>query len=350
MSFDVTDTAQRWANGLLENHGFLIMTNDVVRAIFDSKEKSGGTPPSLNVVTDDVPPPPTSGIGTLPITLDLSNPPIVIDEPGHYILDRDWLMTDNGFAGVLIDVQVKATIDMQGFEIDDRDSTARNTIKFGSDGGTVMNGRIIAAFDGSGISSAGTATVARMFVSVYGDDTGAGVDLGGWGSKIFDSVIIGPVGLSGDHSSITSSTVDGLEGALYISSNNNTIAGNTLSAYACCEFGNISGDDNTFSHNTIRHGENAVWGLIVDGNQNLIFSNSFAPINSLSLPSAHIRVNGSGNVVKDNISLLSSAPVIPVGISFSQDGNFYQNNVMNAVVPFELNGTTQTDLGGNVGY
>ena len=39
-----------------------------------------------------------------------------------------------------------------------------------------------------------------------------------------------------------------------------------------------------------------------------------------------------------------------VGIAFGQAGNFYGDNIVWALTPFELYGTAQTDLGGNVGF
>lgn len=39
-----------------------------------------------------------------------------------------------------------------------------------------------------------------------------------------------------------------------------------------------------------------------------------------------------------------------VGIDFLQSGNFYRGNQMYAGTPFQLDGTTQVDWGGNVGF
>ena len=73
--------------------------------------------------------------------------------------------------------------------------------------------------------------------------------------------------------------------------------------------------------------------------------------------STAIAVDGSRNTLLGNKALLapiSGQPVLhprwPVGIRFSQDGNFYGGNQMAADVPFDLGGTSQCDLGGNVGF
>ena len=51
VSFDVTEIARRWADGSLPDAGLMIATADAMKAVFDSKEASFGTPPTLLVST-----------------------------------------------------------------------------------------------------------------------------------------------------------------------------------------------------------------------------------------------------------------------------------------------------------
>jgi hypothetical protein len=67
--------------------------------------------------------------------------------------------------------------------------------------------------------------------------------------------------------------------------------------------------------------------------------------------SVGISVQGELNVLEGNILNFSRGnPGGGTGIEFLADGNFYGNNRMNATVPFNLGGTTQTDWGGNVSF
>ena len=64
-----------------------------------------------------------------------------------------------------------------------------------------------------------------------------------------------------------------------------------------------------------------------------------------------IRVSGSGNLIDGNIVLRSAQNFrADVGIGFEADGNFYGDNRVDADIAFDLAGTVQTDLGGNVEY
>ncbi len=59
-----------------------------------------------------------------------------------------------------------------------------------------------------------------------------------------------------------------------------------------------------------------------------------------------IEIDGSRNVIKDNILLPGESFSTLTGMQFLQDGNFYGDNLL--VSDVFLGGTVQTDLGGNV--
>jgi hypothetical protein len=121
---DVTDAVQRWADGSLADAGFLITTTEPIRAFFDSKEKSGGIPATLEVDTGPIP---DTGEAT---TLDFNDRDnCTIGEPGLYILDRSWNFGPPepngachdtgplGRGGIFVTAS-DVTIDLRGFEID----------------------------------------------------------------------------------------------------------------------------------------------------------------------------------------------------------------------------------------
>jgi hypothetical protein len=351
VAIDVTATVQRWADGSLADAGFLIATNDDIKALFDAKENAAGTPARLQVETDDLPQPPSPGTGSEPVVLDLSNPPVVIDEPGRYILDRDWRIEGLPNSTVVIDMQVAATIDMRGFEIWDDDTTGGTVIRIGADGGTVINGRIvIEGWEGNGIWTTGPTVIRDM--KVKGHYFGGGVTVDGSltmsDSVVVSGLVVGRLG-GGDGSLITSShIISGGGSALVVSGDNITISRNRIDGFDRDYLGFLIGDRIEFSQNDV--GFCAIpGGLTVRGNYNAIYYNSFKPcLYDGSQAGIVLKVDGTRNIIKDNIIFPGVDPE-PVGISFLQDGNIYGDNQVSAVIPFELGGTVQVDLGGNVG-
>lgn len=114
VSIDVTELAQRWADGSLPDTGLLLRArNSNPRPRFDSKEQPGGFPARLEVTTGEQHPQPAEKI------IDLSTIPYVIDEPGWYTLDQDWTL-DAGDSDLLSFIEVnsdKVTIDFQGHRL-----------------------------------------------------------------------------------------------------------------------------------------------------------------------------------------------------------------------------------------
>jgi hypothetical protein len=342
IAIDVTATVQRWADGSLADAGFLIATNDDIKAFFDAKENAAGTPARLQVVTDDVPQPPPSGVGTPPVVLDLSNLPVVIDEPGHYVLDQDWEI-DQPDMSIAIDMQARATIDLRGFEIDNS-TIGGLTIRIGTAGGTVMNGRMIGNSGTMGVSSAGTTVIKDMYMFAPRDSRV--LELGGARSEISNSDLLAKVYLTGDGISMVNSKVIALGETFVATGNGLRITGNTFISDPA-ETGPfvINGDNNLFSQNIIFPYEGGN-GLTVTGNGNLVFGNTVAGSDVFTA----IIIDGSSNVIKDNIVMPGQyGGVARVGISFLKDGNYFRNNQVAASDPFALGGTVQVDLGGNVG-
>jgi hypothetical protein len=63
-----------------------------------------------------------------------------------------------------------------------------------------------------------------------------------------------------------------------------------------------------------------------------------------------IIIDGAQNIARGNLARGPEGAVWGVGIRFLKDGNFYGNNQMSALVPFDLGGTVQTDWGSNFGF
>jgi hypothetical protein len=88
---------------------------------------------------------------------------------------------------------------------------------------------------------------------------------------------------------------------------------------------------------------------IVGGDRNVVRDNTI--ISGIPGGTA-FAVRGTGNTLDGNIAAGREPefPATNVGIAFTADGNYYGDNRMGSNVPFSLNGTVQTDWGGNVGY
>jgi hypothetical protein len=135
------------------------------------------------------------------------------------------------------------------------------------------------------------------------------------------------------------------EGSLFIASNRVRITDNKFVCGDDCVL--ITGDNNIFARNSARSNwESATAPIIViSGSNNLVNDNNVFD----AFPNGTaMLISGTGNIIRGTF-IKSPTLEWPVGIEFTQDGNAYGNNHVTAVVPFELGGTVQTDLGGNVG-
>jgi hypothetical protein len=112
----------------------------------------------------------------------------------------------------------------------------------------------------------------------------------------------------------------------------------------------IAGDDSVFTDNLfdLRYTQSASAGLVVNSANNRILYNTIIQgENMLAL----ISINGTANTIDNNVAAPeTNGTAANQGLIFSVDGNFYGDNRLHATVPFVLNGTVQTDWGGNVGY
>jgi hypothetical protein len=343
ISIDVTAAVQRWADGSLSPQGFRLATGDTIRALFSSKEI--GPAPILELVSGD------GGNGDRPGILDFSaSLPVVIDEPGEYALDRNWsLGTSAGYLGSVLRVEADGVrIDFEGHVI--RASHQGSVIEILGDNVTLRNGRLFGDLYQVVLRSEGDLThIDRM--EIHSEEN---IALPGAFSSIRDSRLVTKAGVHfGDYAVVERSRFDACRvRCLNIGGVGAVIRGNEFSIQtnSTGEAVRIAGDDSVFTDNLFdqRYTYSAAAGLVVNGASNRILDNTIIQgENMLAL----IVINGTGNTIDNNVSAPeTTGTTANQGLVFSVDGNFYGDNRLHAVVPFVLNGTLQTDWGGNTGY
>lgn len=288
--------------------------------------------------------------------VNLKHGSFVIDKSGDWVLNRNWRFDDPADIGpILIDVVAdNVVLDFRGFEIAVGLFDAPpviTVIRVQGDNFTLMNAEAsICCEGGSLLHSTGHAT--RIFrlngsshdpITLEGDDavisdssigTHFGVSVAASSSRIqnnFIGCIAFCLVFSGDENVALNNRIQpDQEVALRVTGNGNVLAGNFIDVQPT--------------------GPDVEIGLRVDGNSNVVRDNTFAVNGFLDVA---IDVSGTGNVLDANIAdriVESAQSRISVGIRFQSDGNFYGDNRMQATVPFDLGGTTQTDWDGNVGY
>ena len=332
VKFDVTSVVQRWANGSLADAGFLIVTANNMKAYFDAKEKVGGIPATLEVETG---PPAYSGEA---IVLDLSDPDgCTIDEPGHYMLDRSWLLTPDGEEEpnascdtVYIKGNGEVTLDLRGFAIRRGDfaSNYEPVLWIETESGvTLRNGTL----EGTFVAVEATVTGGTVYLDRI--RSGGGVLLsnrrvivtGGRYSGYWEA----PLQVGEDSSVVGAAFLCDVEACLF---------GHGLSLIRNCTFSaenpygvpafTIGGD------NTIVDGIVFDSWVAITGNGNIVTRNI------ATAGGVYIEVNGAGNILEGNIG---------PGIDFKASGNFYGNN--RVALPGSITGTAgNVDWGGNVSY
>jgi hypothetical protein len=270
--------------------------------------------------------------------LDLSSLPLVIDQPGRYVLDRDWDIVE----GVATVIDVRAAdviIDLRGHVI----SSQQVAISISGDRVTVRNGEL-----GSGstatVTSSGSGTLLEN------------LEIGG-----YDGIF-----LHGPSSIVRDSSVDAREGSIMVF-NAATIERNRIGCFFSCvrlaqgsrftdntvdtEFGDavtVDGNDNFLARNTIIPGGGVP--IIVNGSGNLLRDNTLSGVSSEQ--SALFQIVGSANVLDGNIAMAdaTAASRPPIGITFAGTGNFFGDNRLAAAQLCDGSGAAQTDWGGSVTF
>ena len=291
---------------------------------------------------------PPGNSGSAAVVLDLSAP-VLIDQPGIYILDQDWVARGEEWS---LDIQSDhVLLDLQGFLIEGGGNFG--VIHVTGDDVTLRSGRV-RVDDGVGVQTLGRDTL--IYDMRIHASTGGGLSLDGAGSTVRNSFLTANEGQAvgaGSGTVIQNNYIYGKLIAFGTGSDATrvTVVDNKFGCgvYECAV---LKGSENVFAGNTfvdfLANGENVVW---VTGNNNYVVDNVFATTGEYG---PAITVEGTLNVVRGNV-ISAPGPTArygtwPVGIRFTADGNYYGGNLVWATVPFDLGGTVQTDLGGNVGF
>jgi hypothetical protein len=280
--------------------------------------------------------------------LDLSNPPVVIDEPGLYALQRDWVLTGYQLGGDIIRVTAdNVTLDLHGFGITIRlDDINSTLLAVSGNQALVRNGRLEACCEGAAAFGSTGFGTRLEHLDVNGQDP---MRFDGAGAVITDSVIHTRWGINVNENSVVRGNALScrtfcltLQGAM------NQVIDNRFSYADADVVLQVDGDGNVIERNVM---DGDVFGpgtaYAVGGDRNVVRDNT---ITGGGFGTA-FAVGGTGNTLDANILASREGGLLTTnGIRFTADGNYYGNNRMAAQVPFALGATVQTDWGGNVGY
>ncbi|HEX5049726.1 MAG TPA: hypothetical protein VFX89_21610 [Gammaproteobacteria bacterium] len=277
-------------------------------------------------------------------TLDLTSVPTAITQPGTYVARRDWQLDwgTNSSAGIVVTAD-DVVIDLRGFTIN---GVSRGmVIKVKGNNVTVRGGQLnSSAQDGSyAIRSSGVATHVED-MHIYSLD---GVILLGSNAVVRNSVLNGKFDLVhvGAEALVEGNGISGTNFPLTLEGDRSVAVRNRISGGSGAV--NIRGNQNLFSDNVVSAVIDFDNGITVDGSYNTLARNTMYPQFGTM-----ISINGTANTIEGTIAPPTADSEGPSnrGIVFLASGNFFGNNRLWAEVPYELNGTQQTDWGGNVSY
>jgi len=294
------------------------------------------------------PPGPQGEPGTDAATiLDFSMVPVVIDTPGYYVLDRDWDLRGGGNPLLQIDAD-DVTVDFRGFGLLDNDGI---TVWIFGAGVTLRNGRIEGI--GQGVLVEGDDVVIHgMHIESF--ESYAILLFGGLNAVVRNSWLRSGAEsitliVDGGEAIIRGNYISGgpgfEAGALSVAAANANISDNSIfcnGTVSCVRLSAAGG--NVFANNTLRTGEPEETTLLLVQDGNLVINNVLVGVRS---EGGGMWVQGTGNLIEGN--KITSGGDLLWGIRFDQDGNLYGNNKVAGDIPFDLQGTVQVDLGGNVG-
>jgi hypothetical protein len=283
--------------------------------------------------------------------LDLSKPPVVIDEPGLYAVDRNWRFTAATMDGVAELITITAedvTFDLHGFTISAEAGTAppSTLLILAGDDAEVRNGSIETSGIDAALRSASRGAWLHHLAIRTGDENPR-LQFADF-TTISDSRIAGIMWLTAD-SSLERSTLGGLGRSITLTGNGNRVIENHIGMSRGDTAVVIEGVGNLVANNVLDGNSTTEIGFGVEGDANVLRGNTIVELGSGT--GTVMQISGTGNTLDGNIALpLPDARATRIGIEFTANGNYYGNNRISAEVPFVLGGTTQTDWGGNVAY
>jgi hypothetical protein len=288
--------------------------------------------------------------------VNLKTGSFVIDTPGTWVLNRSWYIDGPNTSLNIIDVVADdVVLDFRGFEIEvegSPDAALVNVINVQGHRVTLRDPvmSICCGESGFALHSTGESTVIEGFRGY----SFAGIRLEGTSAVLRDSSfhVHRAARVNGSSATIENTFIScGVFGGLILTSDDNKLLDSRFQLGGDRSSVRIGGNRNVVVGNLIEWGGEPplVVEVAIDirGNANVVRDNTVAAAGV----SVVVNVAGTSNVIDGNIGAdMGDARTIGVGIRFEQDGNFYGDNRMDARVPFDLGGTTQTNWGGNVGY
>jgi hypothetical protein len=273
--------------------------------------------------------------------LNLARLPAVIDQPGTYVLNRNWFLDRNYDQPPAIAVRASSvTIDLRGFRLALGGDHGVG-IRVHRPGFTLRNG-LIGGTETALVVSTGAATVLRDLQVAGGTD---GFDLRGEDALVKNlHVENSSVSISGPGSLLDSSKLRCRFSCVSLGDDSrvtNSQIRSTLGLGVA-----VTGTGGVVANNTILSTD-AEAAVVVLGNDNVVLNNVFLTHEERGVSAVIVR--GTRNILRDNLA-------VPIrgrwafGIVFEAGGNFYGNNQMAADVPFDLQAADQTDWGGNFGF
>src|SRR5688572_11574986 len=299
-----------------------------------------------------------SPTGTHAKVLHLTASHIVIDQPGMYVLDRNWAVP--GTAPIIEITADNVVFDLRGFSIElsiqPGGETGRGVYVAG-DNVTLRNGRIVTS-GLSGPSVLWTDGASTVIDTMQMESNGSGLTLDGPDGVVRNSSLRSNRGIhthvSGDRYLIEGNRIYCVIQCLTAGADG-VVRNNHL--YRSDDTGTelpmvrVSGTRTTFENNYLENVE--VWhsAIMVSGTQHVISNDTMTLTRGLFSGTA-IWVderNSNGNVLNGNIA----SHAVPgrrweLGLNFEPGSgdNFYGDNRMEANVPVLLQNTRQVDWGG----
>jgi hypothetical protein len=289
--------------------------------------------------------------------LHLMAPHIVIDQPGMYVLDRNWSIPG---PGAIIEITADNVVfDLRGFSIEMPSDLTDLGVSIRGDNVTVRNGRIVTSGSGGPtvIASAGASTVID---TVQMESTLNGLNVIGFDAVVRNSSLKARRGISAlaFRYLIEGNRVDCIVECVEAGGDRGVIRGNHL--YREVDTGShsrtltVSGTGNTVENNYLENVDNYPSAIVVQGVEHVIANNTLIVTRGFDGgPAILLESGASGNVINGNVASHSArGSRLEFGILFSAGSfdNFFGGNRMEAFDPFVLSNTSQVDWGDNVGY
>lgn len=280
--------------------------------------------------------------------LDLSKPPVVIDEPGLYALQRTWDMTGFQLGGDVIRITAdNVTLDLHGYGIGFRlDNVNSTLLAVSGDHVVVRNGRLAACCEGAAAFGSTGFGTRLEHLDVNGQEP---MRFEGASALVTDSIVHARWGIEFNETSVVGrNALSCRTFCLTLHGGMNRVIDNRFSYLDADAVVEVNGDANVLEGNLMdRDFPLPGNAYLIKGHRNVIRDNTITGGGA----GTAFAVRGTGNTLDGNIvASREGGQSTLVGVAFTADGNFYGDNRMAAQVPFALGATVQTDWGGNEGY